>query len=74
VPLPPPPPTQFIADEGARFSKLSAQHPLLLLPIRVETRFDVPGKRLKIRIYPDAIHHDGHWQRPSADELELAKQ
>ena len=74
MPLPPPPPTQFIADEGARFSKLSAQHPLLLLPIRVETRFDVPGKRLKIRIYPDAIHHDGHWQRPSADELELAKQ
>ncbi|MFV8753425.1 hypothetical protein ACNOYE_22980 [Nannocystaceae bacterium ST9] len=74
MPLPPPPPTKFIADERARFDKLSAQHPLLLLPVRIETRFDQSGKRLKIRIYPDAIHQDGHWTRPSADELALAKQ
>jgi hypothetical protein len=74
VPLPPAPPTKFIADERPRFAKLSAQHPLLLLPIRIETRFDVPGKQLKIRIYPDAIHQDGHLAKPSAEEFELAKQ
>lgn len=34
------------------------EHPLLLLPIRIETRFE-SARRLKIRIYPDTIHVDG---------------
>lgn len=56
----PPIPTKFIVDERKRFESLSAAHPVLMLPTRLETRFDLAAKQLRIRIYPDAIHHDGH--------------
>ncbi|HKQ04852.1 MAG TPA: hypothetical protein VJ464_06955 [Blastocatellia bacterium] len=38
----------------------STQHPVVLLPARVETRFDVISKILRIRIYPDDICADTH--------------
>lgn len=36
--------------------------PLLLLPVRLETRYnlDLPTPRLRIRVYPDEIHLDAH--------------
>ncbi|MEU5689952.1 hypothetical protein DEJ48_38910 [Streptomyces venezuelae] len=46
------------------FTQLDAGIPLLLLPVRLETRFtprDAVGARvLKIRIYPDDVHQDSH--------------
>lgn len=35
-----------------------ADVPLLLLPVRIETRFNAAGSALRIRIYPDEIHVD----------------
>src|SRR5437763_2128254 len=59
---------------GAGFDLLSASHPLLLLPVRLETRFawsdgaggwtfaSTPGapRALLVRVYPDDVHDDGH--------------
>lgn len=47
--------------------------PLLLLPVRLETRFDTPNGSmrpvaLKVRVYPDEIHVDAHDPALTADE------
>jgi len=34
--------------------------PVLLLPLRLETRFDVPQRTLRVRIYPDEIWSNLH--------------
>jgi hypothetical protein len=34
------------------------QTPLVLLPVRLETRYSVDGDTLRVRIYPDEIHID----------------
>ncbi len=49
-------------DPQATFAALDEKLPLALLPVRLETRFfranDPP--ELRVRIFPDAIHADGH--------------
>lgn len=45
---------------------LSTDIPLLLLPVRLETRF--AGQQLKIRIFPDAVHLDSHEAELTARE------
>lgn len=54
------------SDHTQPFAALSARHPLLLLPVRLETRFD--AATLKIRIYPDQVHLDEHRRALTADE------
>ena len=49
------------------FDKLEDTHPLLLLPVRLETRFE--GRDLKVRIYPDQVHLDEHEDDLTANEL-----
>ncbi len=58
-------------DRRAAFSTLSDAHPLLLLPVRIETRFG--GRELSVRVYPDAIHQDAHEEALTAAELELGR-
>lgn len=56
------------ATVAEEFQQLSAEYPIALLPVRIETRFDLnnggghgAGKpKLKVRIYPDEIHADTH--------------
>lgn len=58
-------------DHREQFDALRDTHPLLLLPVRLETRFE--GTDLKIRLYPDQIHLDAHDPRLTDDELAYAK-
>ena len=50
---------------------LNADRPLVLLPVRLETRFF--GQELRVRIFPDKIHVDTHEPELTADELEWGK-
>lgn len=58
-------------DHTRDFAALRSTHPLLLLPVRLETRFD--GRSLKVRIYPDQIHLDEHQTKLSSDEVTYGK-
>jgi hypothetical protein len=55
-------------------SQLSPDVPLVLLPVRLETRFlrasDGISEDILIRIYPDDLHLDRHEPKLTADELE----
>jgi hypothetical protein len=46
--------------------------PIVLLPVRLETKFDQVGddRTLQIRMYPDEIHIDTHEQGLTPDEIE----
>jgi hypothetical protein len=49
-----------------------SEHPLLLLPVRLETRFFAMAdgsQELRIRVFPDQIHVDSHEPALSQDEL-----
>lgn len=53
----------------------SGQLPLVLLPVRLETRFFPAadgGAELRVRIYPDKIHADTHEPALTTNELEAA--
>jgi hypothetical protein len=58
------------------FPGASAQIPLLLLPLRIETRFadTARGAQLWLRIYPDQIAIDSHDPQLSIDEWSAALQ
>lgn len=49
-------------DIGDDFTRLRTGLPLVLLPVRLETRFATGGntQQLWIRVYPDEIHTDAH--------------
>ena len=55
---------------------LATDLPLTLFPVRLATRFDrpSPGARpthLRIRIFPDLLHADGHLPELSSDEITI---
>jgi len=52
-------------------SLLSGDRPLVLLPVRLETRFF--GQELRVRVFPDRIHVDSHEPELTADEVEWGK-
>ena len=47
---------------------LNGDRPLVLFPVRLETRFF--GQELRIRVFPDKIHVDTHEPELTADEVE----
>ena len=55
------------------FNLVAADLPLLLLPVRLETRYASGPHRLLVRIYPDDIHADGHEPALTREERELQK-
>jgi hypothetical protein len=64
----------FDISESTRL--LSSDLPILLFPIRLETKFDVDSegiKQLLVRIYPDKIAVQTHEDRLTEDEIESGK-
>ncbi|MDR4477261.1 MAG: hypothetical protein R3B11_14825 [Nitrospira sp.] len=57
---------------------VATTHPLLLFPVRVETRFVArrtgPGTDLLLRVYPDDIHLDSHEPALTEEEERLGKE
>ena len=47
---------------------LSGAHPVVMLPVRLETRFFNNAQELRVRIYPDQIHLDQHEPALTDDE------
>ena len=61
-------------DPAVLFSLLRADIPLLMLPVRLETRFYHNPDRLRIRVYPDQIHVNNHQPALSETEARLGQQ
>jgi hypothetical protein len=59
---------------GAPFARIDDSVPLLLLPVRVETRYHLgtAPPQLLVRIYPDPFHIRQPLAPPTAEESELA--
>ena len=55
---------------------LASEVPLLLLPVRIETRYrlDADPPELRIRIFPDQVHIDADTAAPGAVEAELTRE
>lgn len=49
-------------------SQLDGTRPVVLLPVRIETRFFDDGRELRIRVFPDALHVHAHEPELSATE------
>jgi hypothetical protein len=56
-------------DQAEDVARLSAEFPIALLPVRIETRFEPQNLKLKVRIYPDEIFADSH--ETELTELEI---
>ncbi len=70
------PPSPSYTPEQQAFSTLSADVPLLMLPVRLETRFDLDASppRLKIRIFPDQLFIDEHDERLTVSEVRAGRE
>ena len=60
-------------DPAVMVQALAATHPVALLPVAVQTRYDDATTKLMIRIYPDALHGFTHQQGLLPNELDEGK-
>lgn len=60
-------------DPATMVQALAATHPVLLMPVAVQTRYDDATTRLMIRIYPDALHGFAHDPGLTPNEIEEGK-
>jgi hypothetical protein len=51
---------------------LDGRVPITLLPVRLETRFTRNGRKLRVRIFPDTVHQDGHEPELTTEEVDAA--
>lgn len=61
---------------GGELERLDGAVPLVLLPVRIETRFastDAGSGELQVRVYPDEIFGDGHEPELTQAELDAGK-
>jgi hypothetical protein len=60
-------------DPSVMVQALSTTHPVALLPIAVQTRYDDATTKLMIRIYPDTLHGFTHEEGLKANEVDEGK-
>lgn len=61
---------------GDEVSLLSTAHPIVLFPVRIETRFDLPSTGpsfLRVRVYPDEIFADDFEERLTRAEEDAGR-
>ncbi len=70
---------QQFSDPREHISRMSDQHPFMLLPLRIETRFKKVAdngsqiNQLWVRIYPDDVAIDSFEEMLSKNEVEITK-
>ncbi|MFF0428596.1 hypothetical protein ACFYUJ_29905 [Streptomyces sp. NPDC004520] len=65
-----------VADADTLLAELDPDVPLMLAPVRLETRLTPDGGRpdtLQVRIFPDDIHVDSHEPLPTDGEIQQGK-
>lgn len=60
-------------DPARLVEALDAQHPVLLLPVSIQTRYDDATTKLMVRIYPDVLHAFQHDPGLTPAELDDAR-
>lgn len=60
-------------DPAVMVQALSTTHPIALLPVSVQTRYDDATTKLMIRIYPDSMHGFTHERGLRPNELDEGK-
>ena len=66
-------PSPLLQPMAAPLAGLSDQYPILLFPVRIETRFDksnADGPQLLVRIYPDQLAVDRHVDALTTGEIQ----
>ena len=60
-------------DPALMVQSLATTHPVALLPVAVQTRYDDATTKLMIRIYPDALHGFSHQEGLLLSEIDEGK-
>jgi hypothetical protein len=58
----------LLEDPALDIAQLESRYPVVLIPVRVETRFVPESSELRVRVYPDEISADAHEPELSATE------